>query len=224
MFADRRDAGRQLAARLGRLQGQPAVVLALPRGGAPVGLEIARALRCPLDLVMVRKLGAPFQPELAIGAVVGGAVTDMVLNDEIIRAYRVSAEYVERERAREAAEIERRRGIYVAERPPVPLAGRTAIVVDDGIATGASMRAALDAVRRSGPARVIAAAPVAPPEAVELLNGQADEVVVIEVSAALGSIGAFYRDFHQLDDYEVIEALAAAEELEARPRAWQSRG
>jgi predicted phosphoribosyltransferase len=223
MFVDRRDAGRQLAARLADVRAQQPVVLALPRGGVPVGFEIAKLLACPLDLILVRKLGAPFQPELAVGAVVGGAVNDMVLNDDVVRAYNVTPDYIERERARELAEMERRRSLYLSERAPVSLTGRTAIVVDDGVATGASMRAALRAVRRSGPVRVIAATPVAPPDTVDLLREEADEVVALVVTSALASIGAFYRDFHQLEDDEVIDYLAALDEIVARPKTGQLR-
>ena len=219
MFEDRHDAGRRLAAKLVGLALPAPVVLALPRGGVPVAGEIATALSAPLDLVMVRKIGTPTQPELAAAAVVGGAVEQLELNEDVIRAYGISEDYIARERNRELAELERRRALYLVDRPPVSLTGRTAIVVDDGIATGTSMRAALRAVRRANPQMLVAAAPVAHPEIVLLLREEADLVVTLIESAALPSVGAFYRDFHQLEDDEVIDALADAEERQGRSKA-----
>jgi putative phosphoribosyl transferase len=214
VFKNRQDAGRKLAARLSHLRGRRPVVLALPRGGVPVAREIALELGCPLDLVIVRKIGAPQQPELAVGAVVGGAVIDTVLNEEVCRAYRVDEAYIARERARALAEIERRRALYLAEWPPLDIRGKTAIVVDDGIATGASMRAALAAVRRADPERLVVAAPVAAPDLIEALETEADEVVIVRVTPHLGSIGEFYEDFHQLEDDEILDLL----ETSRRPK------
>jgi putative phosphoribosyl transferase len=207
MFTDRIEAGRRLAAELGRFKDQHPVVLALPRGGVPIGAEIARALGAPLDLILVRKIGAPFQPELAIGAVVNGSRPETVINREIVDAFEIPESYLREESARQLAEIERRRERYLAGRARAEVAGRTAIVVDDGIATGATMLAALHATRRAGPKRLVLAVPVAPPDTIERLRGEVDEVVCLEMPALFGAIGAFYRDFHQLSDDDVIALL-----------------
>src|SRR6266849_4024839 len=148
MFRDRDDAGRQLAARLTSFRGSDPVVLALPRGGVPIGAEIARALDAPLDVVLVRKIGVPFQPELALGAIVGGEEPELVIDAELMAMLAIPDDYVQQQRQRQLKEIERRRQLYLEGRPPVPVIGRTAIVVDDGIATGSTMRAALRAIRR----------------------------------------------------------------------------
>ena len=153
LFADRSEAGRALAQRLLQFKDERPVVLALPRGGVPVGFEVARALDAPLDLVLVRKIGAPFQPELALGAVVDGGRAETVLNEQTIREFQIPESYIAKESARQLAEIERRRRLYLADRPRVPLEGRTTIVVDDGIATGATMEAALHAP--AGPIRSV---------------------------------------------------------------------
>ncbi|MDX6751666.1 phosphoribosyltransferase family protein [Geminicoccaceae bacterium 1502E] len=207
MFADRRAAGRALAVRLEHLRDQDVVVLALPRGGVPVGYEVAKALDAPLDVLLVRKIGTPLQPELAAGAVVNGAHPVVVLNEDVVQAYAIDDDYLQAEVERQAEEIERRRRRYCAGHPPVDVTGRVAVVIDDGIATGATVRAALQAVHRLGPRRLILAAPVAPPESVRRLRREADEVVVLETPAAFAAIGQFYRDFHQLEDIEVIELL-----------------
>ncbi|HVP29836.1 MAG TPA: phosphoribosyltransferase [Myxococcota bacterium] len=207
IFQDRRDAGRRLAEELARFKGPDTVVLALPRGGVPVGFEIAKALGAKLDLLLVRKIGAPYQPELAVAAVVDGEQTEIVRNDDLIRELGLDDAYVREEAERQVAEIERRRGLYLAGREPVAVAGRTAIVVDDGVATGATMRAALRAVRRRSPARLVLAVPVAPPDTVERLRGEVDELVCLSTPAYFGAIGAFYDDFHQLEDDEVRELL-----------------
>ena len=209
-FSDRTEAGRRLAERLGHLKDQQPVVLALPRGGVPVAYEVARALEAPLDLVLVRKIGAPFQPELAIGAVVDGERPELVLNRDVVDEYRISESYVESERQRQLEEIERRRQLYFAGRARAPIRDRTAILIDDGIATGATMEAALLATRRAGPKRLVLAVPVAPPDTLERLRSEVDEVVCLMVPAFLGAIGSFYRDFRQLDDAEVIELLQRA--------------
>lgn len=224
VFPDRTEAGRRLAERLRHLADQNPVVLALPRGGVPVAFEVAKALRAPLDLVLVRKIGAPFQPELAIGAVVDGERPELVLNEELIADYGIPESYVEGERRRQLAEIERRRELYLAGRPRVPIRDRTAIVIDDGIATGATMAAALRATRRAGPRRLVLAAPVAPPDTIERLRPEVDEVVCLMVPAFLGAIGSFYRDFRQLRDEEVTSLLEEAaawvgETSEAGPEA-----
>jgi putative phosphoribosyl transferase len=210
MFSNRIEAGRRLAAELGRFKDEHPVVLALPRGGVPVGVEIARALNAPLDLVLVRKIGAPFQPELAIGAVVDGSRPETVINREIVEAFEIPESYLSEESARQLAEIERRRQRYLAGRERAEIAGHTAIVVDDGIATGATMLAALHATRRAGPKRLVLAVPVAPPDTIERLRAEVDEVVCLEMPRFFGAIGAFYRDFHQLGDDDVIRLLEEA--------------
>ena len=204
-FADRTEAGRRLAEQLKRFEDQEPVVLALPRGGVPVAYEVARALKAPLDLVLVRKIGAPFQPELAIGAVVDGERPELAVNRDVVTEYRIPESYLESERQRQLEEIERRRQLYLAGRPRVPVRDRTAIVIDDGIATGATMEAALLATRRAGPKRLVLAVPVAPPDTLERLRPEVDEVVCLMVPAFLGAIGSFYRDFRQLEDDEVID-------------------
>ena len=209
-FADRTEAGRRLAEALQPFQDQQPVVLALPRGGVPVAYEVAKALRAPLDLVLVRKIGAPFQPELAIGAVVDGERPELVVNRDVVDEYRIPESYLESERRRQLEEIERRRQLYLAGRARAQVRDRTAIVIDDGIATGATMEAALLATRRADPRRLVLAAPVAPPDTLERLRPKVDEVVCLMVPDFLGAIGSFYRDFRQLDDNEVIALLQQA--------------
>jgi len=213
MFADRTDAGRRLAAALAHLRDQHPVVLALPRGGVPVGFEVAKALGAPLDVLLVRKIGAPFQPELAAAAIVDGAEPVLVRNEEVIRAYGIEEDWIEAEAARQLAEIERRRRLYCGDRPPVPVRGHTAILVDDGIATGTTVRAALRALARLGPARRVLAVPVAPPDTVVSLAPEADELVVLEQPEWMGAVGQFYRDFSQTEDVEVIRLLTEAARL-----------
>jgi putative phosphoribosyl transferase len=216
-FIDRQDAGRQLAAALEKFRRQDPVVLALPRGGVAVGCEIARALGCGLDLVLVRKIGAPSQPELAVGAVVDGEHPEIVVNEDVAAALDLPADYVERTAKRELAEIARRRRLYLKDRPHPGLKGKTAILVDDGIATGATARAALHAVRRQKPARLVLAVPVAPPETVADLARDCDEVVALTQPEGFGAIGYFYADFHQMDDREVIALLDRAAETPQKP-------
>jgi putative phosphoribosyl transferase len=207
-FADRRAAGRELAeALVARALPRP-IVLALPRGGVAVAVEVAKALAAPLDLVMVRKLGAPGHEELAAGAVVDGEHPETVLNEDVVDAHGITESYLARTRARELAEIERRRRLYLGDRQPLPVAGRSAIVVDDGIATGATMRAALLAVRRRGPARLVLAVPVAPPTSLAELAPLADETVCLAPEPDLMAVGQFYEDFGQIEDDEVGTLLA----------------
>ncbi len=215
MFDDRHAAGEALAATLaGRADERPdPVVLALPRGGVPVALEIARALRAPLDLILVRKIGVPDQPELAAAAVVDGDDPQMVVNDEIVRHAGMGAEALEAARAEKLAEIERRPAAYLGGRAPVPVAGRDAIVVDDGIATGATMRTALQALRRKGPRSLTLAVPVAAPDTLDALAREVDHVVCPFRPQPLYGIGAHYRDFHQLEDDEVRRLLAEADRI-----------
>jgi putative phosphoribosyl transferase len=209
-FADRAEAGRLLAGKLMHLKDRQPVVLALPRGGVAVGFEIARALGAPLDIVLVRKIGVPWQPELALGAVSDGGQPETFIDDQLARALPLPARYVEEETARQLAEIERRRNAYCAGRPPVDSAGRTAIVVDDGIATGATMRVALRTVRRRAPARLVLAVPVAPPDTLADLGREADEAICLDTPPMLGAIGFYYYDFHQMSDAEVTDLLARA--------------
>ncbi len=209
-FPDRATAGRLLAVELAHLKDRQPVVLALPRGGVAVGFEIARALDAPLDIVLVRKIGVPWQPELALGAVTDGASPGIFIDQDLASILDIPGDYVQEETARQLGEVERRRKTYCAGRPSVEITGRTAIVVDDGIATGATMRVALRAVRRCNPARLVLAVPVAPPEALGAFDKEADEVVCLETPAALGAIGLYYRDFHQMSDAEVIDLLALA--------------
>jgi predicted phosphoribosyltransferase len=219
MFDDRRDAGRRLASALLRFKGRDPVVLALPRGGVPIGFEIAQALGAPLDLVLVRKIGAPFQPELAVAAVVDGEATDLVLNEDFLKALSISADYIRGQVDRQLEEIERRRRLYLEGRERVRIDGRTALVVDDGIATGATMRAALRAVRRRQPRRLVLAVPVAPPETIESLAKEVDEVVCLTMPDDLGAIGSYYADFRQVGDEEVRELLERSTPGQRRPNA-----
>lgn len=213
---NRAAAGRALAARLLDRRDAGAVVLALPRGGVPVAAEIASALGAPLDLVFVRKIGAPGEPELAIGAVVDGGHPETVVNEDVLAGVGAPPGYFESERDRQLAEIGRRRAAYLRGRAPVPLAGRTAIVVDDGIATGATVAAALRSVRAAKPARVILAVPVAAPDALDRLRAEADEIVCLSAPALFGGVGSHYRDFAQVSDDEVIALLDRAPQPTAR--------
>jgi putative phosphoribosyl transferase len=219
-FEDRGDAGRRLADKLAHLKDAQPVVLALPRGGVAVGFEIARELDAPLDIVLVRKIGVPWQPELALGAVTDGASPEIFIDRGLATSLDVPDSYIKQETARQLEEIERRRKSYCEGRPALEVARRTAIVVDDGIATGATMRVALQAVRRRGPARLVLAVPVASPDTLAALGEGADETVCLETPIGLGAIGFFYRDFHQMSDAEVTELLARAPrpaESAARP-------
>jgi putative phosphoribosyl transferase len=209
-FRDRTQAGRLLAAELHRFADRDPVVLALPRGGVPVGFEIARALGAPLDLVLVRKIGAPQQPELAVAAVVDGEQMEIVVNEDVAASLQLPKDYVEREAARQVEEIERRRRLYLGGRERIAVEGKTALVVDDGIATGATVRASLRAVRRRKPNHLVLAVPVAPPEAVESLRREVDELVCLHTPEDLYAIGQFYHDFSQVADDEVRELLERA--------------
>lgn len=205
-FPDRQEAGRVLAASLAEYSGRSdVVVLGLPRGGVPVAAEIARFLHAPLDVFVVRKVGAPMQPELAMGAVATGGVA--VVNAEIVRELAISRDDFERVAARERDELERRERSYRGHRPPPDLSGKVAILVDDGLATGATMRAAVEAVRRQGPSRVIVAVPVAAPDTCEQMRTKADEVVCAATPEPFLAVGLWYRDFSQTSDEEVRELL-----------------
>jgi putative phosphoribosyl transferase len=220
MFRNRADAGRRLAARLASFRAADPVVLALPRGGVPIGAEIARALDAPLDVVLVRKIGVPYQPELALGTIVDGEEPELVVDTQLMTMLDIPESYVAEQRERQLAEIERRRRLYLEGRSPVAVAGRTAIVVDDGIATGYTMRAALRAIRRRRPARLVLAVPVAPPETIAALAAEVDEIVCLSTPEYFGAIGQFYADFRQLHDAEVVALLRARTSgpLAAEPR------
>jgi putative phosphoribosyl transferase len=216
MFIDRHDAGRRLAAALAKYKDRDTVVLALVRGGLPVGFEVAQALGAPLDVILVRKIGAPDQPELAIGAVVDGTEPEVVTNPEVVRLSGMTDEDVAEIAKPQLAEIERRRRLYLRGRSRAEVTGRTVIVVDDGIATGATTRAALHAIRRENPATLVLAVPVAPPQTVDKLRPDADEVVCLETPDMFFAVGEFYQRFHQVEDDEVIELLDRAQKQASR--------
>jgi len=207
IFENRREAGRALARRLMGYTGQNPVIYALPRGGAPVAAEIAQRLAAPLDLILVRKLGAPHQPELAIGAVVDGAAPTLILHDNIIRHLGVSEKYIMLAKSKALSEIERRRKIYLKGRPPISPKNKTVIIVDDGLATGATMEAAINAVRQAGPKHIIVAVPAAPVDTLSRLEKLADEMICLTTPQPFWSVGGCYRSFPQLSDDDVIACL-----------------
>jgi putative phosphoribosyl transferase len=209
-YEDRSSAGRALGAELQKLGLKRPVVFALPRGGVPVAYEVAKTLKAPLDLVLVRKIGAPWQQELAIGSVADGDAPDIVFNDDILRSLGISHAQVETAAKNELREIERRRELYLKGRAPIALEGREAVLVDDGIATGATLKVAVRAVRRRSPSRVIVAAPVGAPDSVAELRRLADDVVCLSTPEGFYAIGVYYDDFHQLTDSEVAGLLATA--------------
>ncbi len=211
-FEDREDAGRKLAERLSRYRDERPVVFALPRGGVPVGYEISRSLGVPLEVLVARKLGAPGQPEFGIGAVAPDGVR--VLNEEVVRRIGIPDEYIERITERETAEVERRLKHFRGDRPEPDVRGRTTILVDDGLATGVTARAAIEALRRRQPRRLVLAAPVCAAQTAELLAPEVDELVCLEAPPDLGAIGFWYRDFAQTPDEEVIELLERARRTE----------
>ncbi|MCI4657147.1 phosphoribosyltransferase [Cryobacterium zhongshanensis] len=210
MFTDRRDAGRLLAELVADLNLADPVVYALPRGGVPVALEVARRLHAPLDLILVRKLGAPGFPEVAMGAVVDGKNAQTIVNEDVFAETGADAAGLGRARRRELAEIERRRAVYLGDRARVSPAGRVVVIVDDGLATGATAKAALAAVKRQGAARTVLAVPVAPDDVVDEMRRLADDVVVVQIPEQFWAIGQFYVDFHQLSDDETVTLLREA--------------
>jgi putative phosphoribosyl transferase len=214
MFEDRIDAGRKLAAALPPLDPAQTVVIALPRGGVPVAEVIAQAIGAPLDIALVRKVGMPGQEELALAAVADGPEPSLVVNKDVARFAGLSEKEIRALAEPELAEIDRRRQVYLGGRPPVPVAGRTVVVVDDGIATGATMRVALKALRAQGPARLILAVPVAPAETVEELSAEADAVVCLSTPSPFVAVGRHYLRFDQVPDRVVIETLARHRETE----------
>ena len=207
-FADRREAGRRLASRLSHLRGEDLVVLGLPRGGVPVAAEVAESIDAPLDVLVVRKLGVPWQPELAMGAIGEGDVR--VLNREVVAVYGIGEGTIREVEAQERVELQRRVDAYREEEPGSDLTGRTAVIVDDGIATGSTALAAVDVARARGARRIVVAAPVASRRAAETLRAHADEVVCLGTPEDFGAIGTFYRDFSQTTDEEVRALLAAS--------------
>ena len=215
IYANRLEAGRMLAEKLADRGYDNPVVLALPRGGVPVAAEIARALDAPLDLVLVRKIGVPWQPELALAAVVDGPQPEVVVNDDVWEAARLDEAQFESLKAREIGEIDRRRKTYLKDRDRVRIEDATVIVVDDGIATGATVRAALKGLRRSRPRKLVLAVPVAPPDTVRKLRREVDEVVCLQTPEPFYAIGVFYQDFTQMTDEDVVEVLERADEVAA---------
>lgn len=207
LFKDRTDAGKQLAARLHFLHGQPNLsVLGIPRGGVVVAAEIARALAAPLDVFIAHKLGAPFNPELAIGAIT--STGEVLLDETLVVELRLSNKDIEREIVYQRQEIARRLEVYRQHRPPLDVQNKTVVIVDDGVATGSTMLAALRALRQARPARVILAIPVGPPETIQRLGLECDQVVVHATPEPFWAVGRFYTHFGQTSDEEVIELLA----------------
>jgi putative phosphoribosyl transferase len=207
-FRDREDAGRRLAERLAGYRGESPIVFALPRGGVPVGYEIAHALEAPLDIFIARKLGAPGREEFGIGAVAQGGVR--VLNERAVEALEIPEEYIERVAKEETEEIERRLLILRGDRPEPEVEGRTAVLVDDGLATGVTARAAVEALRRRNPGRLVLAVPVCAARSVKLLRSEVDELVCLEAPSNLMAISLWYQDFYQVEDEQVVELLERA--------------
>ena len=209
LFRDRADAGRRLAEKLNGYAGRPdVIVLALPRGGLPVAYEVARALRAPLDVFLVRKLGVPGQEELAMGAIATGGV--QVVNQDVVRHFNIPRGIMEVAAKKEQKELERREHAYRGGRPASAVDGRTVILVDDGLATGSTMRAAAEALRRLGPARVVVAVPVAAPQACDEFRAEVDEIVCAATPEPFGAVGLWYEDFSQTTDEEVRDLLKRA--------------
>jgi putative phosphoribosyl transferase len=216
LFQDRAEAGRYLASKLTRYVNRPDVlVLALPRGGVPVAYEVARALNAPMDVFLVRKLGVPGQEELALGAIASGGVR--VLNRELVGVLALTEEQVNAITAEQMRELERRESAYRGDRPPPDVRGRTVILVDDGLATGSTMRAAVTALQQMGPGRIVVAVPVATPETCEELRAEADDVVCAVTPQPFYAVGLWYRDFSQTTDDEVRELLERAAQEQHSP-------
>jgi predicted phosphoribosyltransferase len=215
VYRDRIEAGRVLAERLGAYADRPdVIVLALPRGGVPVGYEVARALHAPLDVFIVRKLGVPGHEELAMGAVATGGVR--VLNEQVVRGLRIPDSVIDAVASWELEELRRRERLYRGERPPPDVRGKTVILVDDGLATGSTMLAAVRALRQQQPARIVVAVPIAAPDTCELLRAEVDDVVCAVTPEPFYAVGLWYRDFSQTTDEEVRELLAQATEPAGR--------
>jgi len=210
LFANRKDAGHRLAAALADYREKSPVIVALPRGGVIVASEIARALDAPLDLLFVQKIGVPFQPELAMGAIVDGAEPTIFRNESVIRQAGIREKEFSAICRLEQAEIDRRRQRYLGDRGNIPLSGRVVIVVDDGIATGSTVKAALKAIRRQEPRELVLAVPVAPAETLEQLDRDVDALICLETPPVFYAVGHFYNEFHQVSDAEVISVLEIA--------------
>jgi predicted phosphoribosyltransferase len=208
IFRDRREAGRQLAKALIKrgYKGENTLVLGIPRGGLVVADEVAQALSAPLDVIITRKLRAPYQPELGIGAVVDGEHIS-IINEDVARAVGANQDYLSREIAYQIKEIDRRLQFYRGNRPALEISGRTVIVIDDGIATGYTFRASLEGLRRRNPAKLVAAAPVAAPDSAEMLQAIADEVICLETPVSFFAVGQWYEKFDQVDDEEAAAIL-----------------
>ncbi|KQW22010.1 phosphoribosyltransferase [Afipia sp. Root123D2] len=206
-YQDRSDAGQRLAKALSEYKGRNVVVLALPRGGVPVAAEVAAALDASLDLILVRKIGVPAQPELAMGAVVDGTAPIVVRNEEVIELSGITSDEFDAACKKEIEEIERRRQFYIGERHRAEITGQVVIVVDDGIATGATTKAALQAIRNRKPKELVLAVPVAPPETITELRQEVDALICLETPELFGAVGYFYRDFRQVSDQEVVAIL-----------------
>ncbi len=218
MFLDRQDAGRRLAAEVRKLAPADPVVLALPRGGVPVAAEVARVLDAPLDLVIVRKVGAPGNPELAVAAIVDGDPPDIVLNREIVEAYGLDDAELRVLVDQERPELRRRRAAYLGNRNARPIAGKTAILVDDGAATGTTMKVAIRALKRRSPREIIVAVPVGPPDTIADLAREANRIVCLSQPGRFYALGYYYHDFPQLSDEEVVRVLREAEPPLRGPR------
>ena len=214
MFEDRSEAGRQLAKRLMGYKNENPAVVALPRGGVPVGYEVAQRLGVPLDILIVRKLGFPGQPDLAIGAIADGDKWEIVMNKEIMDGADLPPMYLEREISRKLDEIKKMTEAFRGHRPSVNLTDRTVILVDDGIATGATMRVVINRLRRENPKKIIVATPVASREAVDLLKREADGVICLDIPELFVAVGGFYNDFRPISTDEVIECLDLARKKE----------
>ncbi|GAB2176996.1 phosphoribosyltransferase [Dongia sp. agr-C8] len=224
LFKDRTEAGRLLADQLVQRRLTDPIVLALPRGGVPVGYEVAERLNAPLDLVLVRKIGAPWHRELALGAIADGDHPDLVTNEAIQAELGVSDDYLQKEAAKQLQEIERRRRLYLGGRAALDVGGRTAILVDDGIATGATARAALRSTRRRRPESIILAVPVAPPDTLDALAQEADHILCLHKPAYFAGVGQFYDDFAQVDDATVAALLEKRAKALSSPRDNARRG
>jgi putative phosphoribosyl transferase len=218
MFLDRADGGQKLVKRLSQYANRDdVVVLGIPRGGVPVAFEVAQALKAPLDIMLVRKLGTPGQAELAMGAIASGGVR--ILNQEVIRELGISDEQLEAATAAQKVELERRERLFRGTRPPISVQGKVVILIDDGIATGSSMLAAIDALRALQPAKIVVATPVAPANMPDRMKGRADEFICAQLPEWFFAIGEFYQNFPQTEDSEVRDFLTRADEARAKDKS-----
>jgi len=212
IFKNRVEAGQKLAETLGKFKdGKDTIILALPRGGVVIGYEVARKLNLPLDIVVPRKIGAPGNPEFAIGAIT--ETGEGIFEEMAIGAYGITESYLRNEIKKEKAEAERRLKLYRGTRSPLDLKNKTVILVDDGLATGLTMRAAIKTVKKYGAAKIVAAIPVTSPEAAELVKKEVDEIIYLEAPAFFGAVGSFYEEFGQTTDDEVVNLLKQSEKF-----------